>query len=321
MTSLPRYAAMLAAPGVLPSDDDSWAYEVKFDGIRAGGYVTDRLVLLSRNGNDITAAWPEFAPLAPAMPGFVVDGEIVVFTRDGRPSFEALQPRMHQRNASAIRALAATAPATFVIFDLLHIGDRPLIDLPYWQRRELLEQIGLRGPHWRISPQLHGRGADLLAASKRLGLEGIVCKRLDGPYLPGRRSTLWTKVKNLDFQEVVIVGWRRGTGSRAGWIGSLVLAIPDRAGELVYAGNVGTGFTYAVLRDLSAKLEPRQRRTAPIADPDAVADVAGVVWVEPDYVGEVAFAAWTRDGRLRHPTWRGLRPDKTPTQISADPSP
>ncbi|MEV0296405.1 non-homologous end-joining DNA ligase [Nocardia sp. NPDC050710] len=312
MTKLPRYAAMLAAPGVLPSDDDRWAYEVKFDGIRAVGYVADRLQLLSRNGNDITTAWPEIAPIAPADPAFVVDGEIVVFDSGGRPSFGALQPRMHQRNRAAIRALAAAAPATYVIFDLLHIGDRPLIDLPYRQRRELLERIGLDGPHRRISPQLNGSGTDLLTQSRRLGLEGIVCKRLDSPYLPGRRSPLWTKVKNLRFQEAVIVGWNPGTGSRTGRIGSLILAIPDRKGDLVHVGSVGSGFTYAMLTDLEAKLAPLQRDTPPITNPGGL---TSVVWVAPDLVGEVAFTELTGDGRLRHPSWRGLRPDKTPREV------
>ncbi|WP_327097399.1 hypothetical protein OIE68_00495 [Nocardia vinacea] len=134
---------MLAAPGTLPNDDADWAYEVKFDGIRAGAYVTDSLTLISRNGNDITAAWPELSGLAPADPQYVIDGEIVVFA-DGRPSFRALQPRMHQRNPRAIAALAASTPATYV-FDLLHIGDRSLIDLRYLQLRQLLEQIGLHG--------------------------------------------------------------------------------------------------------------------------------------------------------------------------------
>ncbi|MGW0251086.1 ATP-dependent DNA ligase [Nocardia goodfellowii] len=180
MNALPGYPAMLAKSGPLPSDDAAWSYEVKFDGIRALGYVADELRLLSRNDNDITRAWPELAGLAPAHPGIVVDGEIVVFGENGLPSFSAMQPRIHQRNPATVRALAAAAPATYVIFDLLHIGDRSLIGLPYEQRRALLEQIGLQGPHWRISPRLRGHGADLLAESARLGVEGLVCKRLDG---------------------------------------------------------------------------------------------------------------------------------------------
>ncbi|MGW5517320.1 non-homologous end-joining DNA ligase [Nocardia africana] len=312
MSGLPRYAAMLATAGALPADGAAWAYEVKFDGIRAIGYVERELRLISRNGNDVTAAWPELADLAPAAPPIVVDGEIVAFAADGRTSFAALQPRMHQRNPAMIRALTRSVPATYLIFDLLHIGDRPLIDLPYEQRRGLLEQLGLRGPNWRIPPRLTGTGADVLAESARLGLEGIVCKRLDSPYLPGRRSPLWTKVKNVNDQEIVIVGWRPGAGRRAGRIGSLLMGVHDETGELVYIGNVGTGFTQAMLDDLQARLRPLRRQTPTVAAP-----VKDAIWVEPELVGEVSFTERTGDGRLRHPSWRGLRPDKTPDEVNA----
>ncbi|PPJ22001.1 hypothetical protein C5E45_13140 [Nocardia nova] len=312
MSGLPRYAAMLATAGALPADSAAWAYEVKFDGIRAIGYVDRELRLISRNGNDVTAAWPELAGLAPAAPPIVVDGEIVAFAADGRTSFAALQPRMHQRNPAMIRALTRSVPATYLIFDLLHIDDRPLIHLPYEQRRGLLEQLGLRGPNWRIPPRLTGTGADVLAESARLGLEGIVCKRLDSPYLPGRRSPLWTKVKNVNDQEIVIVGWRPGAGRRAGRIGSLLMGVHDETGELVYIGNVGTGFTQAMLDDLQARLGPLRRQTPTVAAP-----VKDAIWVEPALVGEVSFTERTGDGRLRHPSWRGLRPDKTPDEVHA----
>ncbi|MDR7170231.1 bifunctional non-homologous end joining protein LigD [Nocardia kruczakiae] len=312
MSGLPRYAAMLATAGALPADSAAWAYEVKFDGIRAIGYVDRDLRLISRNGNDVTAAWPELADLAPAAPPIVVDGEIVAFAADGCTSFAALQPRMHQRNPAMIRALTRSVPATYLIFDLLHIGDRSLIDLPYERRRRLLEQLGLRGPNWRIPPRLTGTGADVLAESARLGLEGIVCKRLDSPYLPGRRSPLWTKVKNVNDQEIVIVGWRPGAGRRAGRIGSLLMGVHDETGELVYIGNVGTGFTQAMLDDLQNKLRPLRRRTPTVAAP-----VKDAIWVEPELVGEVSFTERTGDGRLRHPSWRGLRPDKTPDEVNA----
>ncbi|MEV5834225.1 non-homologous end-joining DNA ligase [Nocardia sp. NPDC052112] len=311
MTRLPHYAAMLAMAGALPGDSDRWGYEVKFDGIRAIGYVDRELRLISRNDNDISAAWPELADIAPGNPRFVVDGEVVTFTADGRTSFEALQPRMHQRNPAMIRALRKSIPATYLIFDLLHIGDRSLIELAYEQRRQLLEQLGMRGQHWRVPPRLHGDGADVLAESRRLGLEGILCKRLDSPYLPGRRSPLWTKVKNMRDQEVVIVGWRPGIGRRAGTIGSLLMAVHDDSGKLVYIGNVGTGFTQSTLADLQSELRPLQRNT-----PSVTADVPDAIWTTPTLVGEVTFTEWTGDGRLRHPSWRGLRPDKSPTEIT-----
>ncbi|MBF6333505.1 non-homologous end-joining DNA ligase [Nocardia transvalensis] len=313
MTELPRYAPMLAQASTLPTDDSAWNFEVKFDGIRAVGYVDRDLRLVSRNNKDITVAWPELADLAPADPPFVVDGEIVVFSAYGRPSFEALQPRMHQRNPAAVRALARSSPATYMIFDLLQVGNRPLIDLPYRQRRHLLEQLGLRGSHWQVPPRLPDTGAEALAESRRLHLEGIIAKRTDGPYLPGRRSPLWTKIKNFRTQEVVVVGWRPGTGRRAGHIGSLLMAIHDDTGRLVYIGNVGTGFSRSVLDDLQARLQPLQRKTAPVE-----ANVPDAIWVAPKIVGEVSYTEWTGDGKLRHPSWRGLRPDKDSSNVTRE---
>lgn len=308
---LPYYPAMLAVAGDLPADDSRWGYEVKFDGIRAIGYVDQRLRLQSRNGKDITVAWPELAELAAADPPYVVDGEIVTFDAGGRTSFEALQPRMHQRNAAAIRSLTRTVPATYIIFDLLHIGNRTLTKLPYIERRGWLEQLNLRGPSWQVPRQLDGPGAKILDASKSLGLEGIICKRLDSPYLPGKRSSLWIKVKNIREQEVIVVGWRSGSGRRAGTIGSLLMAVHDPAGQLVYVGNVGTGFTERSLDELRARMLPLQR-----AEPTITVNVPGATWVEPELVGEVSFTEWTGDGRLRHPSWRGLRSDKEPAEIT-----
>ena len=308
MIGLPRYAAMLAAPGRLPSIDAGWAYELKYAGFRAAAYVTESLRLVSLNGSDVTGDWPEFSGLAPADPPCVVDGEIVAFV-DGRPSFEALQLRMYQRNPGTI---GASTPAVFVVFDLLHIDNRSLIDLPYLRRRELLEQLPLRGTRWQIAPRWAGPGVDLLARSRELGVEGLVAKRLDGRYLPGQRSPLWTAIDNVATVDVVVVGWRRGSGNRRGSIGSLVVAVPDRRGSLVWVGDVGAGFTRRVLADLYARLAVLQTDTPPVVN--AVTD-EDLFWVTPDLVGEVAFAEWTPDGILRHPVWRGLRAMR-PSQVA-----
>ncbi len=299
VSRLLRYAPMLTTAGDLPADDGRWSFEVKFDGLRAIAYVEQTLRLESRNGNDITAAWPELAALAPAEPGFVVDGEIVI-QHGGRSSFQALAPRMHQRNPAIVRALAESDPATYMVFDLLHIGDRSLIELPYSQRRELLERTGLTGPHWQIPHLLAGPAADALATSKELGLEGIICKRRESWYLPGQRSPAWTKVKNLTHQEVVLIGWKPGSGRRVGQIGSLLVAVPDDRGALEYAGSVGTGFTAVMLSDLYQRLEPLQRPDPPI--PGIGPTPVGMSWVQPRLVGEVAFTEWIGDGRLRRPS-------------------
>lgn len=311
MGPLPTYQPMLAVAGDLPTGP--WAAEMKWDGIRAIAYLDGgRLRLMSRNDRDITAAWPELSGLAGAVTGpAVLDGEIVGF-RAGRPSFEALQHRMHVRSPARIEAFAAADPVTYIVFDLLHAGTGPLIGRPYDERRDLLLGLRLSGPRWDTPPSYDDL-PHAYAESRRLGMEGIVAKRLDSRYRPGRRDRCWTKVKNIRTQEVVVIGWTSGGGRRSGGIGALLLAVHDPSGPLTFAGHVGTGFTDTMLRDLSERLAPLERDAppAPVPPPDA----RKAHWVEPELVGEVAYAEWTGDGRLRHPTWRGLRPDRSPDEV------
>ncbi|MFI0356807.1 non-homologous end-joining DNA ligase [Actinomadura sp. 9N407] len=311
MGLLPTYRPMLAVAGELPAGP--WAAEMKWDGIRAVAYLNEgRLRLLSRNDRDITPAWPELAGLAGALDRpTVLDGEIVGF-RAGRPSFEALQHRMHVRSPARIEAFAAANPVTYIVFDVLHTGRKPQIDRPYGERRDLLLDLGLSAPRWDTPPSYEDL-AYAFTESGRLGMEGIVAKRLDSRYRPGRRDRCWTKVKNIRTQEVVVIGWTSGAGRRAGGIGALLLAVHAPSGPLTFAGHVGTGFTDTMLRDLSEKLTPLERDVppAPVPAPDA----RNAHWVEPKLVGEVAYAEWTGDGRLRHPTWRGIRPDKSPGDV------
>ena len=313
----PIIRPMLATLGQLPADDSAWAFETKFDGVRAIAYVHNgTLKLLSRNDADVTAAYPELAGLADAVGGLdaVLDGEIVALDRAGRVSFEALQPRMHLRDPRQVQRLADQSPVSYQIFDLLTLDGRPTTGLPYTQRRELLESLDLNGAHWHTPPAHRGDGASALAQAVRDGVEGIVAKRLDSRYLPGRRSPAWVKVKNIRTQEVVIGGWRPGQGNRTDTIGSLLLGIPDGTG-LAYVGQVGTGFTREVLADLQRQLGSRTRSTSPFAEALPSREVKDARWVTPKLVGEVAFTEWTRDGRLRHPAWRGLRPDKSPDEV------
>jgi bifunctional non-homologous end joining protein LigD len=309
---------MLATLGELPPDnhDELFAYETKWDGVRTVAYLDGgRVRLLSRNDLDVTRTYPELADLggALAVPA-IVDGEVVAYDPQGRVSFGALQPRMHLQNAAQVRRLAEETPVTYHIFDLLYLDGNDTVALPYRERRELLEGLDLDGPQWSTSPSQVGGGAAALAKAKELGLEGIMAKRLTSRYEPGRRSKDWVKVKNTATQEVVLGGWRPGKGNRAGTIGSLLLGMPSPEG-LRYAGQVGTGFTRAFLADLQRRLDSLARKTSPFADELPSADARGAQWVSPKLVGEVEFTEWTRDGRLRHPAWRGLRLDKSPGEV------
>jgi bifunctional non-homologous end joining protein LigD len=301
----------------LPANDDAWSYEFKWDGVRAVVYVDGgRPRALSRNDRDITATYPELRDLAESLGATqaVLDGEIVAMDSSGRPSFGALQNRMHVTGAAQIRRLTVQTPVTYLVFDVLHLDGRSLLDVPYVQRRELLESLALSGPSWQTPPSFTGDGAAVLAASREQGLEGVVAKRLDSTYFPGRRSDCWLKVKNIRTQEVVIGGWKPGEGRRQGLLGSLLIGVPGPDG-LDYVGHVGTGFTDKMLRDLEQQLRPLASDVAPFAVEVPRAQAKDARWVAPVLVGEVAFSEWTKDGRLRHPAWRGLRPDKSADEV------
>ncbi|CAA9274865.1 MAG: DNA_ligase_IV_Ku-like [uncultured Blastococcus sp.] len=318
---------MLATAGELPADDAAWGYEFKWDGVRAVAAVHGGVLgLTSRKGTDITVRYPEVARLPAGLSGHdaVVDGEIVAMDAAGRPDFGALQNRMH-RTGPEVPRLAAEKPVTFLVFDLLSLDGEDLLDLPYAQRRTRLDALGLTGQRWVTTPWFPGTGegegegvgAGVHAASQENGLEGVVAKRLDSVYRPGVRSPDWRKIKNVRTQSVVVGGWRPGQGRRAGGIGSLLVGVPDDEGRLVYVGHVGTGFSAADLRDLQRTLTAR--RTSPF-DGDLPREVTrDAHWVEPDLVGEVAYAVWTADRRLRHPAWRGVRDDLEPDDVVIEP--
>jgi len=316
---LPARVAPMAATlaDALPADDAHWAYEMKWDGVRAVVHVDGgRPTAWSRNDIDITDTYPELRAMAESMGATqaVLDGELVALDPTGRPSFERLQPRMHVTGAARIKRLAVSVPVTYFVFDVLHLDGHSTMAMPYRERRALLEDIALSGSSWQTPPAWFGGGQDVLAAAREQGLEGVVAKHLESGYQPGARSRSWLKIKNLRTQEVLIAGWRPGNGRRADSIGSLLLAIPAADG-LHYAGKVGAGFSNAALQDLQRRLEPLAISHCPVADGLPHADARGAHWVKPELVGEIRFTEWTRDGRLRHPVWRGLRPDKTADQV------
>jgi bifunctional non-homologous end joining protein LigD len=314
-------APMLAAPGSPPSGRlAEWAVEMKWDGVRALAFIeSGRIRLVSRTGKDITRTYPEVFGVgsgAGGLPGqLLLDGEIVAFT-DGRPDFEALQPRMHVSSADAALRLSATIPVTYLAFDVLQLEGVPLLSLPYASRRETLKTIMGNGPGFLIPPDFPGPDLDAVReASVANGLEGVVVKRLDSVYEPGARSGSWLKVKNLLQQEVVVAGWKPGQGNRAGLIGSLLVGVHSSSGGLLYAGHVGTGFSDSVLRMLTRLLEPLRRPGSPFDGPVPAEYAGPAVWVEPRLVIEVTFNRWTRAGRMRAPAYRGLRDDKDPATV------
>jgi bifunctional non-homologous end joining protein LigD len=311
----PDLRPMLATAGTLPSDDDAWAYEVKWDGVRALVAVDGgRLRITSRNGNDVTSSYPELRGLGLQLGSrqVLLDGEIVALTAEGRSDFGVLQARMHVARPGA--ALLRSTPVQLVVFDVLHREGESLLDRTYDERRAALDGLELAGEHWQVPPAFLGGGPAVLEATRAQGLEGIVAKRRDSRYLPGQRTDCWRKVKHVRRTSVVIAGWKRGEGGRAGRIGSLLLGVQGPDG-LEYAGHVGTGFSAATLADLGARLEPLRRPDSPFATEVPRLHAKSAVWVEPALVAEVDYTEWTRDGRLRHPSYKGLRDDIDPEDV------
>jgi len=319
--------AMLATAGTARDirDEDDWAFEMKWDGIRAIVSVRetdgdDGVSLTSRNGNDMTRTYPELAAVADAVAGHtaILDGEIVALGRTGRPDFGVLQKRMNVTDAREIARLRASTPVQLVLFDLLALDGTSLLSQSYDERRAAL--VGLvgdaAGSTVQVPPSFEGDLEQAMSTSLALGLEGVVAKERSEPYAPGKRSPAWIKLKHQRTQEVVVAGWRPGNGRRSGGVGSVLLGIPDDDG-LRYVGRVGTGFSDSVLDDLARLFSARERATSPLYDVPP-ADARDAHWVRADLVAEVQFAEWTSTGRLRQPTWRGFRPDKSPAEVTLE---
>jgi bifunctional non-homologous end joining protein LigD len=319
---------MRAVTDDLPPDGTGWAYEVKWDGVRAIGAVDgDRLRLRSSNDRDITTRYPELGAIVAALAGHdaVLDGEIVTFNESGRPDFGLLQNRLHLTDRRIIAEWSARQPVVWVLFDLVHLDGHDLFvtpgrppgseALPYTDRRRLLHGLIDAGPNWQIPPARLTDGAGLLDAIREQGLEGIVAKRLDSLYEAGRRSRAWRKVKVRPRQELVVGGWRSGVGRRAGHIGSLLVGYHSPNGRLVYAGRVGSGLAAGELLAVEELLSGWTRSSCPFDPPPASQERRDATWVEPRLVVEVAFSEWSRDGRLRHPSYLGRRADKDPTAV------
>ncbi|HEX4108045.1 MAG TPA: DNA ligase D [Solirubrobacteraceae bacterium] len=315
---------MLARAGPLPRGEQ-WAYEIKWDGVRALAWCEPGQVLLrSRTGRDITSAYPELRRLARALGSrpALLDGEIVAFDADGRPSFQRLQERMNVDSDATARRRAAHNPVSYVIFDVLHLDGESLLERPYDERRERLQALELAGEHWQTPAAHHGDGPALVQASREMGLEGLVAKRRQSPYEPGRRTGAWVKVKNALEIELAVGGWTRGAGHRrpprrgAGErIGALLLGERGPDGTLRYAGRVGSGLDEGTRRTLGQRLLALERPESPFAPgkPEPPADAS---WVEPRLLARVEYRERTSGGLLRQPVFKSVREAEGPDQVT-----
>jgi bifunctional non-homologous end joining protein LigD len=300
---------MLATAGPLPSGP-GWAYEFKWDGVRVLATIErGSLRLAARSGADVTAAYPELAPLASTLEHGVLDGEIVALDEGGRPSFTALAERMHVREAGRAARLAIARPVTYMIFDLLALDGLDLTDRSYADRRAALEDLDLSATRWLVPPRFDD-GEATLAAADEYALEGVVAKRLSAPYRPGTRSPDWIKYKREHTTDLVVGGWRRGART----IGALLVGQWRPDGRLDFRGRVGGGISAAKERDLLAALRPLIVPASPFAGQLPREDSRDAVWVRPRVVVEVRYGQVTPDRRLRFPRLERLRTDKSPEE-------
>jgi bifunctional non-homologous end joining protein LigD len=308
-------APMLAVLSELPSDPANWSFEYKWDGVRALSFWNGRqLTLHSRNQLDITRRYPDLQDLGAALPksGAILDGEILALDADGKPSFALLQRRMHAEGTANIARLVKQVPVWYVLFDVLWLRGRWLLDEPFTRRREMLEDLTIAGPAWQISPAHSGQGKEMLAAARQNALEGLVAKRIDSPYEPGRRSPNWRKIKVIFGQEFVIGGWVPEKGINQQRVGTLLVGYYDCDGKLHFAGGVGTGFNAALHASLTSQLLPLRIPSSPFVERVVKKDV---MFVKPQLVAEVEFRRWPEGGQVQQASFKGIRTDKTAREV------
>lgn len=303
---------MLATRGTRVPSGIEWVHEIKWDGIRLLGDVTpDAARFTSRNENDVTAGYPELAALAGR--DMLLDGEVVVFGDDGRPSFGGLAERMHVRNTRRLAALTKSRPVTYLVFDLLRLDGRDLTREPLSTRRELLESLGLGDVWWQV-PTTYDDGEMLLEATKRQGLEGVVSKKLSSRYEFGARTRSWLKFPHRHRTSWVVGGWRLETDSTSR-LGAVLVGQPTADGGLLFRGRVGSGIAGKVGPMLKDLLEPLAIDRSPFSDEVPRVDAKDTRWVEPRIVIDIESLGLGAQGRLRQPSYRGVRTDLEPEDL------
>ena len=314
--SPPAMLPMLAQGGYEAFDDPAWQFEPKLDGIRTLVYTTmDSTKLVSRTGRDQSATYPELHMIHNRVTSVnaVLDGEIVARNAEGRASFEVLQQRMNLTSPGDVERARKKIPVELYAFDLLWLDGQDLTGQPLTERRRLLEEVAVPGGKGlQLTLIVPGDGVSFYEAAKEHGFEGIVGKRASSRYLPGKRSPDWRKVKILNRQDCVILGWTPGQKGRSDVFGALLLGAYRKAGgDLIWIGQVGTGFTDGMLHDMQTRLQELETPKPPIADPE-LKKVKGAHWVKPELVGVVEYLQMTSAGKLRAPSFKGLRTDKLP---------
>jgi bifunctional non-homologous end joining protein LigD len=301
-----------------------WVFEPKYDGVRVLAFVERGSVrLVTRNGRDKAKQFPEVVEALRGVAsrvrrGFVLDGEIVALARGKAARFQALQTRVHLEDAKSLAKEAERAPAALVVFDLLVDGSDDLLGEPWSTRRERLERLldDLTSAQLRLSELTRGNASAMLKRARAKGWEGIIAKREDSTYKPGKRTHAWLKLKVEFRQELVVGGWTEPRRTRK-YLGALLLGYYE-GDRLVYAGGVGTGFDRDSLRDMYERLTRLERKTSPFANPPKTREPAH--WVRPVVVVEVKFSEWTDDGRLRQPVFVGVRDDKSAREVGREPA-
>lgn len=303
---------MLAKPAELPRNEKDYGFEVKWDGMRAILYCQNgHIKILSRNQNDISFQYPELQEIAATVKNsFILDGEIVYFDQRGKPSFTGLQHRMNLHSERNIVLKSQKYPIIYIIFDLLLLRDKLILNLSYMNRRSLLEKLNFDGPFWQTPGYKVGVGSKMLSAVQEMGLEGIMAKRLTSVYTPDQRNGDWLKIKMKQRQEFVIGGWIPGNGHRSKKIGSLLLGYYD-SNQFIYAGKVGTGFTEETFRELGKLLDDLAVTQNPFHNKIPHKEA---FFVKPILICEIEFSEWI-NGMLRHPSFKGLRTDKAAIDV------